>query len=146
MLQGKQLRYKVRIVCPIVPRTNLTSFRSGSLLLEASREALEKSLEDFKKKIAEESRFRELRQSGILDKKDLTIKDLRKEIEAAIARWKSEESRLARYFHIFCDKIYSHENLLSLLPSQSIYASVFCGVLTIIVKVCCNLAIKCRTH
>jgi hypothetical protein len=61
--------------------------------------------------------------------------------------WKQNHTIAHRWFKEMCSSLNAHKDLLALFPSQSIYTSVFCGNLALLVGVNTNLLVNgCSVH
>jgi hypothetical protein len=63
-----------------------------------------------------------------------SMNELRTTVLAAKEKYKTI-GRLPSYLDSFCSTLDAHSNLFAMLPSQSQYCSVFCGVVTTLIKV-----------
>lgn len=76
---------------------------------------------------------------GTAQERPVAYEDIEKSVKDAQEHWRSK-SRLGggkpqKYFHGFCSSLDAHSNLLKLLPEQSQYFSIFCGVTHTLIQV-----------
>lgn len=113
--------------------------RKGEEVLKKGQTVLKESMEEFSKVIASDKRFKHLHHLDILDKPDPKFEDLLSTVKSAIDQWETRDRKLGRripyYFRSFCKHLNAYSNLLSLIPSQSVYCSLISGAIQVIVKV-----------
>lgn len=103
-------------------RLKLESIETGKILLSESIEAF-----------TEEARRND--KSFNLHYEAANFETLCNEIQQVEVERKKRGKPVTTMFSRFCKTLDSHSALLGLVPSQSIYCSLFCGAITCIVKV-----------
>ena len=71
-----------------------------------------------------------------------TIKGLRDSVLAAADKLDKSHGKTREHFHKFCSNLSSHSAILEVLPNQSQYLSIFCGVVKTLLKVNVELTSK----
>lgn len=66
---------------------------------------------------------------------NFTIEDLRNIVLSTAEKLDESHGKTRRYFDKFCSSLSSHSTILEVLPDQSQYLSIFCGVVKTLLKV-----------
>ena len=68
-------------------------------------------------------------------KENITIDELKDYVRSLADKLDQSHGKTRRYFDKFCATLTSHSAMLEVLPNQSQYLSIFCGVVKTIIKV-----------
>jgi hypothetical protein len=106
--------------------------RHNSLAL--GQDLLRKALADFRESVKNNKRDAWLLDSDMFGA-EATFETLQYAIQKAETDRHNRENKVCAMFHRFCGTLDSHSALFSVIPSQNQYCSLFCGAISIIVKV-----------
>ena len=66
---------------------------------------------------------------------NITLEDLSNSVRLAAEKLDESHGKTRRYFDKFCKSLNSHSTMLEVLPNQSQYLSILCGVVKTLLKV-----------